>query len=72
MANPEYYFVNNNPHVITGYHEVHKKKCLALAMSESKCYLGEFDNYKDAIAKAKTMYDRVDRCTYCCKDEDQS
>jgi len=63
-----HYYVNNNPHVITGVHEVHKNTCLSLAMAESKSYLGHFADCRDAIAKARTIYTRVDKCPFCCPE----
>lgn len=68
MAEYNYYYVNNNPQADTGDHEVHKDGCEWLAMAKSKIYLGYFTNCKDAIAKAKTVYARVDGCAYCCKE----
>ncbi len=72
MAEYCHYYVNNNPQVVTGNHEVHKNICLSLAMAESKSYLGFFDNCEDAIAKARTIYAKVEKCHFCCHEYKES
>ena len=61
----EFYYVNDNAQV-NGDHEVHQKSCSWLELAPSKTYLGYYTNCMDAIAKAKTIYNQVDGCVYCC------
>lgn len=56
-------------------HEVHVNTCSRLAHVSSKTYLGYLATCQEAIAKAKTIYDKVNGCPDCCKechDIDQS
>jgi hypothetical protein len=72
VAGYYHYYINNNPQVVTGNHEVHKNICLSLAMAESKSYLGFFGDCGEAIAKARTIYARVSKCAFCCFEDRES
>lgn len=72
MAVFNHYYVNDDPLVISGDHEVHRNTCLSLALARSKTYLGFYADCKDAIEKAKTIYAKVDRCAYCCQEDNKS
>ena len=72
MAEFNHYYVNDNSQADSGDYEVHKDGCSWLALAKSKSYLGYFTNCKDAIVKAKTTYNQVDGCAYCCKECNKS
>jgi len=62
-----YYYVNDRAQV-NGNHEVHIGSCFWLGLATKKTSLGYFYNCKDAVAKAKTIYSKVDGCKYCCPE----
>ncbi|QHI39030.1 hypothetical protein IMCC3317_44300 [Kordia antarctica] len=64
MAN---YYVNKNSQS-NGDHEVHTSGCSWLPKEENRIYLGNFDNCKDAVKKAKGHYDKTNGCYYCAND----
>lgn len=64
MAN---YYVNKNAQS-NGDHEVHKAGCSWLPKVENRIYLGNFNNCKEAVRKAKEYYSKVNGCYYCSKE----
>ena len=62
----ESYYVNMNEQS-NGDHEVHKAGCSFLPDLKNRVYLGEFDNCRDAVEKAKTYYVRCNGCYYCSR-----
>jgi hypothetical protein len=56
------YYVNNRAQE-NGDHEVHKTGCAW--MPEDRTYLGDFNNCRDAVRKAKEKYARADGCAHC-------
>ena len=58
------YYANNNPQN-DGTHEVHNEDCVYLKDIVDKKYLGELNNCKDAVNKAKQIYKKVDGCKVC-------
>ena len=60
------YYVNMNAQS-TGEHEVHREDCSHIPNAENRKFLGNFDNCKDAVKKAKEYYSNVDGCYWCCK-----
>lgn len=59
------YYVNDNPQPVSRDHEVHKDGCSWLALIVSKTYLGMYDNCRDAVRKARTIYTDSNGCAYC-------
>lgn len=64
------YYVNKNAQS-NGDHEVHNEDCAWLPNKENREYLGEFDNCKDAVEKAKKTYPTADGCGRCSKECDE-
>ena len=62
-----YYFINkiaeNN-----GDYEVHKVDCNFLPDDSDRLYLGVFSNCKEAMIKAKEIYDQSNGCYNCCSE----
>ena len=67
MAEYSNYYVNDHAQ-INGDHEVHKQSCTWLALAKSKTFLGYYNNCRDAVAKAKTIYAKADGCVDCCPE----
>ncbi|PWK18575.1 hypothetical protein [Xanthomarina spongicola] len=61
------YYVNKNSQA-NGDHEVHKIGCSFMPEDQNRDYLGDFNNCKDAVNKAKKYYSKVNGCYYCSKD----
>lgn len=61
------YYVNKNSNT-TGEHEVHNEECKVLPNDYNRIDLGYHSNSNDALIKAKTLYNNVDGCFYCCKE----
>jgi len=59
------YIVNRNAQP-TGEHEVHNENCSRLPDLENQVPLGSHDSCGPAVAKANSLYDKVDGCAYCC------
>lgn len=58
------YYVNDNAQP-NGDHEVHQFGCYWLSLVISKTYLGDFDNCREAVQKAKQTYPTADGCIHC-------
>lgn len=63
----KHYYVNKNAQS-DGYHEVHNDECTRLPDVLNREYLGYFNNCKDGVAKAKTIYSNSDGCAYCSQE----
>jgi hypothetical protein len=61
------YYVNDHAQS-TGEHEVHAEGCYYLSLTQSKTYLGYFDNCREAVREARKKYTDVDGCAFCCPD----
>jgi hypothetical protein len=61
------YYVNKNVQS-NGDHEVHTQSCSWLPEVDNRIFLGEFDNCKVAVLKAKDYYTQVDGCYHCSND----
>jgi hypothetical protein len=61
-----YYYMNKNSQS-NGDYEVHTAECAHLPKPENQLYLGNFDNCRDALAKARKYEWEADGCAYCCK-----
>ena len=48
-------------------HLVHQHGCDYLPNAKERTYLGEFENWGEAVEKAKLIYDKVNACEYCIK-----
>ncbi len=66
-----HYYVNDDPQVVSGEHEVHRNICLSLAFARSKTYLGFYADCQKALEKAGTIYKKVTRCSFCCQENSQ-
>jgi hypothetical protein len=58
------YYVNKNQQ-LNGDHEVHNSSCNYLPSAENRTYLGNYNNCRDAVAKAKTYYSQSNGCYWC-------
>ncbi len=58
------YYVRKTPQT-NGDHEVHTEDCYWLPLKENRIYLGEFNNCKDAVKKAKKDYPQSNGCIHC-------
>ena len=62
------YYVNmdssKNPN---NNHEVHTGDCPWLPSANNRIFLGYFSDCKDAIQRAKAIYNDVDGCYTCCR-----
>ncbi len=61
-----YYYVNKNQQT-NGDHEVHKKGCSWLPLSENRIYLGDYSSCGPAVKEAKKHYNQVNGCYHCSK-----
>ena len=61
------YIVNRNAQD-SGQHEVHNETCDHLPDLDNQVPLGSHDNCHTALTKAKSIFDDVDGCAYCCPD----
>ena len=60
------YYINNNDSFNPGrHHEVHTGKCPYFEFIQSKKYLGNFSNCRDAMKEAKKYYKDADGCKVC-------
>jgi hypothetical protein len=59
-----HYYVNKNAQS-NGDHEVHKEGCSYMPEDHNRKYLGNYDNCRDAVRKAKESYTQVNGCYYC-------
>lgn len=59
------YFVNRNAQP-NGDHEVHVSGCPHMPEPENCLPLGDFDDCRPAVAKAKRIYPSADGCYNCC------
>jgi hypothetical protein len=62
-----YYYVNKNAQDNRD-HEVHKDGCGFMPEPENRIYLGNYNNCRDAVKKAKNYYAQADGCYYCCPE----
>lgn len=62
----KYYVDANNQNTSTKIFKVHKDGCFHLSESSQTEYIGEFDNFLDAIVEADKYYHSVDGCKDCC------
>jgi hypothetical protein len=62
-----YYYVSKRP-LFNGEHEVHKLSCYRLPAENERVLLGYLKNGTEAVAKAKTMYKKVNACFNCCNE----
>ncbi len=62
-----YYLVNRNAQP-TGEHEVHESNCGHMPDLLNRQDLGFHGTCKGAVQAAKSYYDNVDGCYYCCND----
>lgn len=60
------YYVNKNAQS-NGDHEVHREECTFMPAPQHRAYLGDFDNCRDAVRKAKASYTQADGCYYCSR-----
>lgn len=58
------YYVNQRAQS-NGDHEVHRKDCNFLPISENRQYLGSFPSCHGAVQKAKEFYPTADGCKHC-------
>ena len=49
-----------------GVHELHQADCVWLPIRKGMVELGKFDNDKEAVKKASTLYSEVSPCPSCC------
>ena len=61
------YFVNKMTED-NGDHEVHAETCINPPNEANRHYLGSFSNCKEAVEKAREIYDRVNGCFHCCNE----
>ena len=61
------YYVNKNEQS-NGDHEVHKESCEYLPEEKNRISLGEFENCKEAIRRARMFYEQVNGYVYCSKE----
>ncbi len=60
---PNYYV--NRRQQSNGDHEVHHENCIYLPADENRIELGDFENCRDAVNKAKDHFDQVNGCERC-------
>lgn len=61
------YYVNSNAQS-NGDHEVHRSTCSRLPDSLNRVSLWLCKDCKEALRKAKSYFDDVDGCYYCCNE----
>jgi len=61
------YYVNKNEHS-NGDHEVHKESCEYLPKEKNRISLGEFNNFREAVRRARKYYKQVNSCAYCSEE----
>ena len=61
------YYVNKNAQS-NGDHEVHKFGCSWLPERENRIYLGDFEDCRAAVRKARERYSQVNGCYYCSNE----
>ncbi|NMA84937.1 MAG: hypothetical protein GX962_13870 [Epulopiscium sp.] len=63
----EFYYVNNDQTKNPGlHHEVHTEEHAKKLNIINKSYLGYYDNCRDAVKKAREIYENADGCAICC------
>ncbi len=63
---PKYYVGKKSQ--LTGFHAVHKQSCPLLPEQDNRVYLGEFDNGRDAINRAKILFTYSTGCIFCSRE----
>lgn len=63
------YYLNKNAQS-NGDHEVHTHSCSWCPDEENRIYLGDFDNCKEAVKKAKELHPewKINGCYYCSRE----
>jgi hypothetical protein len=61
------YYVNKNAQD-NGDHEVHMVGCSFMPDLNNRIYLGDFDNYQDAVREAKKQFSQSNGCYYCARE----
>lgn len=61
------YYVNTNAQP-NGDHEVHRSDCNYLPQQTNRLYLGEYISCRDAVARARAYYNKVNGCYYCSRE----
>lgn len=61
------FYVNENAQS-NGDHEVHRATCSRLPDPDNRLYLGDYSTSQEAVRKAKTYYNQVNGCYYCCPE----
>lgn len=61
-----YYYVNSNAQQ-NGDHEVHVLSCSWMPNAENRIYLGNFNDCRPAVRKAKDHFSQVNGCYWCSR-----